>query len=73
VNQAQYSTAEQMSELKTLIVKQGFNLSNVTENDVLKFIQIANQNGLYDAADLIHNRVFTTGGESWLSASLLDW
>ena len=49
--QAQYSTSEQLDNLRTLALANGINFDNSNQRDRMLLISLANRNGLYDAAD----------------------
>jgi hypothetical protein len=54
--QAQCSTEEQLDRLRVLVADQEYDLNNLGPHDLRAIIQIANFNGLYDAADFVSNQ-----------------
>ena len=49
--QAQYSTTEQLDNLRILASANGIPFDDPTPKDRMLLISLANKNGLYDAAD----------------------
>ena len=66
MGQAQYSTQEQLAELRILVEDQEYDLDNLTMHDARAIMKIANFNGLYDAADYVERQL----GSAKLT---LDW
>jgi hypothetical protein len=66
MGQAQYSTQEQLAELRILVEDQEYDLDNLTMQNARAIMKIANFHGLYDAADFVESQL----GKTKLS---LDW
>jgi hypothetical protein len=59
--QVQYSTSEQIQELRVILQKQGFDPDDLSSFELGIAIYLANTNGLYDAAD----HISVVGRVSW--------
>jgi hypothetical protein len=55
--QAQHSTQEQVEELRNLAIEEGYDVDSLDASEAMNIVQLANTNGLYDAADFIRTKM----------------